>query len=261
MNNDLKNLYQIQKVLKASGYYDISRISQEILTYSKDSNVLIEDILERIQKDEPWEYISGKAEFRNLTFKVDSSTLIPRIETEKLVEYALEELKANKYTTIVDVGTGSGCILISLIKAIGKGSYRYIGTDISAQALEIAKSNAKTILVNPNIEWYQTDLINDIDFKSDGKVLFLGNLPYIPTEQYEKLERSVINYEPKNALDGGSNGIMYYQNLFKQIQEKSIKGKGIFEIEPSTLPLFKNMNPLILKDQYERDRFLLISFN
>lgn len=259
MNNDLKTVFQIQKILKDCGYYDISRGAKEVLDYSNNKHISIDKILSRIKNNEPWEYIKGSGEFKGNTFSLDSSTLIPRIETEYLVDYAIKELSNNSYTSVVDVGTGSGCIIISLVKELGEDRYKYIATDTSKDALSIAKQNETSILGKNIINWINTDLIKDVEIRND--VLILANLPYIPTPQYLKLDDSVKNFEPRTALDGGENGIKYYEELLKQIKDKKLKGKAIFEIEPSTLSYFEDQNPLILKDQYERDRFILISFN
>lgn len=91
--------------------------------------------------------------------------------------------------------------------------------------------------------------------------MILANLPYIPTQQYLTLDKSVVDFEPRMALDGGENGIQYYEKLLAQIDEKKIKGCAIFEIEPSTLELFKPLYPKVIKDQYGKDRFVLIRFS
>lgn len=268
MNNELKDIFIIQKVLKASGYYDISRISKEIYDFSEGDESKLENILQRIKSQEPWEYICNKCEFYNSTFFVNNNTLIPRIETEELVNIALEEVKNNPlpFRDIVDVGTGSGCIIISLKKELPlNNDLTYYATDISPDALDIAKANEETVLHSKEIIFVNTDLIENLDIKKD--VLFLANLPYIPTDQYNTLNNSVKEYELRNALDGGKNGLRYYEILFSQIEEKGIKQATIIcEIEPSTL---RNMKELILQkfhnptisvknDQFNKQRFVLI---
>ena len=86
MNNNLKDIFHIQEVLKASGYYDISRIAQEIYDYSVESSTPLKSILKRISDNEPWEYIKGECELRGEIFKVNTSTLIPRIESEQIID-------------------------------------------------------------------------------------------------------------------------------------------------------------------------------
>lgn len=259
----LKDIFTIQNALKSANYYDISRISNEIYEYSRINNLSLEDILQRIRGNEPWEYIRGYAEFRNENFKVNAFTLIPRIETETLVDLAKEEIRNSPtpYSDIVDVGTGSGCIAISLKKELSDTQSRFHATDTSPEALSIAKENEMVILETKTIDFVRTNLIEGIPFASGSKVLILANLPYIPTTQYLKLDSSVIDYEPRTALDGGPDGLKYYNELLAQIKTKNITGCGIFEIEPSTLENFSSKPQKIFKDQYGKDRFVLISFD
>lgn len=262
MNNELQTIFQIQEALKGSGYYDISRVAQEILEYTKSNPLPLEDILARIRLNEPWEYIKKEGEFRNENFILNTHTLIPRIETEVMVDIAKQELlkSPTPYTDIVDVGTGSGCIIISLAKELKnqEEKYEYHASDISQEAIDIAILNEKKILKQSLIEFTKTDLIEDITFKKGHFCMILANLPYIPTQQYLELDKSVVDFEPRIALDGGENGILYYEKLLAQIEKKSLKGCAIFEIEPSTLELFSPLHPKIIKDQYGRDRFVLI---
>ena len=264
MNNELQILFQIQKVLKDSGYYDISRVGQEILEYAKNNPLPLEEILRRIELNEPWEYIKGEGEFRNRSFALNSHTLIPRIETEIMIDIAKQELLKSHtpYTDIIDVGTGSGCIIISLADELNdqRGKYEYYASDISQEALDIALLNEKRILNKSLIKFTRTNLIEDIALKKDSFCMILANLPYIPTQQYLKLDKSVVDFEPRIALDGGKNGIVFYEKLLAQIKKKNLKGCAIFEIEPSTLKLLKPLHPKVIKDQYNRNRFVLIRF-
>jgi release factor glutamine methyltransferase len=123
------------------------------------------------------------------------------------------------------------------------------------------------MLKTKNIHWLETDLINDLIVK--GSTIFTLNLPYIPTEQYKKLDKSVLNFEPRLALDGGSSGLVLYERFFKQLISKKINTKYIIlETEESiykdTIDLskqyFKNTDISELQDVYGRKRFLLISF-
>lgn len=261
----MQTLFQIQEALKTSGYYDISRVAQDILEYTSSNSLPLENVLERIKKNEPWEYIKGEGEFRANNFKLNPHTLIPRIETEIMVDIAKQELlkSPTPYTDIIDVGTGSGCIIISLIKELQEKSdkdikYSFHATDISQEAIDIAKQNETHLLEESIIQFAQTDLIENLTFQKDSLCMILANLPYIPTQQYLDLDKSVIDFEPRTALDGGENGLQYYEKLLAQIEEKKIKGCAIFEIEPSTLELFKPLYPKVIKDQYGKDRFVLI---
>lgn len=264
MNNELQTIFQIQEALKGSGYYDISRVAQEILEYIKNNPLPLEDILARIRLNEPWEYIKQESEFRNETFILNTHTLIPRVETEVMVDIAKQELlkSPTPYTDIVDVGTGSGCIIISLAKELKnqKDKYEFHASDISQEALDVASLNEKNILKQSLIKFTKTNLIEELTFRKDHFCMILANLPYIPTQQYLALDKSVVDFEPRIALDGGENGLSYYEELLAQIEEKGLKGCAIFEIEPSTLELFSPLHPKVIKDQYSRNRFVLIRF-
>lgn len=265
-NSNLSSIFEIQKLLQELNYPDYKRISLEILEFIKASNIKKEDIFHRLKNNEPWEYIQGFTEFCGFRFFVNENTLIPRIETEQIVYTVLDILKSENIKNIVDVGTGTGCIPISIAK-LSNTPYSIYATDISDKALNTAKRNEKYILKTKNIHWLETDLINDLIV--DGNTLFTLNLPYIPTKQYEKLDKSVLNFEPRLALDGGSSGLVLYEKFFKQLISKDIDTKYIIlETEESifkdTIGLvkkyFKNTNISELQDIYSRKRFLLISF-
>jgi len=277
---NLKKLFQIQKTLEKAGYFDISRVANEIYSYPEENDIEIEDILKRIEKDEPWEYIRGYAEFRGINFLVTKDTLIPRIETEQIVDIALDliEKKNIPYSKIIDIGTGTGCIIISLYKELKKNKeeieekeknrgkdkeYTFLATDSSSKALDIAKENAKRNSIK-NISFVKKNLISIEDLENNS--LILANLPYIPTNQYMELDKSVKDFEPKKALDGGQDGLKYYKELLTIIQKTQKKNIDlIVEIEPSTLKDFKKLAPKstslkIIKDFREKNRFLLLHF-
>lgn len=261
---NLKILKKIQETLQDSGYFDISRISKEIYEYVQDKKVSLDSVLKRISEDEPWEYIRGYAEFRDRRFSVTNKTLIPRIETEQIVDIAKSFLKKNtQYKTIVDIGTGTGCIVISLALEVKDNDLNIIATDIDKTALEVARKNYLSNKVGKEILFLQTNLIENIDLKQN--TLFIANLPYIPKDLYNKLDPSVKDYEPKQALCGGEDGLKYYKELKEQLRDMSVKSSLLIEIEPSTLPLvkslFKNQELQIFKDFKEKDRFVLIHFS
>lgn len=256
MNKDLSLLYKIQSVLEDSGYNDISRISQEILTFIEQGRIPEEKIFKRLLSLEPWEYICGEIEFRGHKFHVNSNVLIPRIETEQIVDIAKENLKGIK--NIVDIGTGSGCIAISLAKELDNDIPIY-ALDISKNALDVAKDNAKLNGIENKIIFKQNNLLEGLKFESP--TLYIANLPYIPTDMYNKLDSSVHDFEPKLALEAGDDGLKYYRELFVQIP----KGNNILivEIEPSTIEDIKKIKePIkIVKDFRGLDRFLLFNFS
>ena len=268
VNNELKTLYDIQQVLKKKGYFDISRISKEIYDYSEKESTPLEDILKRIEADEPWEHIRGRAEFLNHTFIVNRNVLIPRPETEQLTTIAKGFLDKNKsYTQIIDVGTGSGCIIIFLAKILcGRNNYKFIAIEKSKKALEVAIQNAVLHNVNEKVLFSKQDLLLDTELNDD--TLIIANLPYIPTSSYKMLDSSVKDYEPKDALDGGSDGLKYYKRLIKQIRKKKKTDKKVtllIEIDPNTLDnlldLPEEEKYKVIKDFRELERFVLIHFS
>ena len=262
---DLKTLFYIQEVLKESGYYDISRISKEIFDFSQVESVELELILDRIRQQEPWEYIRGYAYFRGERYIVNRNTLIPRIETEQLVDIAIRLIKENSYSKVFDIGTGTGCIIISLAKEIDNRENRisFVATDISTHALDIAKQNASNLKVK-NINFKSENLINK--FWLSNESLIIANLPYIPSKMYQELQPSVKDYEPKIALEGGRDGLSYYKKLFSIIEKSEKEVDLLIEIEPTTLSAFKKILEnkqikKIYKDYRGKKRFLLIHFS
>lgn len=256
VNKNLSLLYKIQSVLKESGYFDISRISQEVLHFIEQKKLSQDILFQRILSGEPWEYISGKTEFRGYDFLVNRDVLIPRIETEQIVDIAKNNLKGMK--NIVDIGTGSGCIAISLAKEI-KTNIPIYAIDISQKALQIAQENAKLNSVGDRIIFKNNNLLEGLEFSSP--TLYIANLPYIPIDMYDKLDKSVHDFEPKLALEAGEDGLKYYKEILKQIP----KGDNalIIEIEPSTLENIRKIKQptKIIKDYRRLDRFLLFNFS
>lgn len=266
---NLKQLFKIQTLLKKLKYPDYQRISKEITSYVKNEKKL-DKILEKIKLGKPWEYIRGQAEFYTLNFKVNRNVLIPRIETEQLVGMAIQEYKDNKFDTVIDIGTGSGCIITSFVKSLQLPSIntksinntKFLATDISQKALNVTSENILKHKLEKKITLKNTDLLKDIILKNKS-VLLLANLPYIPTEQYKKLDRSVKDFEPKLALEGGDDGNLYYQNLYKQLKGRKMKNFTlILETEESivkeTQKIFKEYKTTIVKDIYKKDRFIVV---
>jgi release factor glutamine methyltransferase len=269
VKSNLKELHLIQKSLKESGYFDISRISKEIQEYSQKEKVPLLSILKRIENNEPWEYIKGESEFHGVKFMVNKNTLIPRVETEQLVDIALNILKENgPFENVIDVGTGSGCIIIFLAKILRKKKdIKFFATDKSLKALEVAEKNSVLHKVNEKVSFLKDNLIEELGIKGDS--LIIANLPYIPKKMYRNLEKSVLEYEPREALEGGKNGLKYYEELLEQIKDKFLeeyKTDLLIEIEPSTLEDLKEIikkyyhkaTIKTFKDFRNQDRFVLI---
>ena len=179
----------------------------------------------------PLAYILGKCEFMGLEFEVNSHTLIPRPDTETVVEAALNVIEQKGIETVLDICTGSGCIAISLAVHC-PSSIDITASDISLEALETAKKNASKHEVK--IKFEQSDLFTSLDpSKYD---LIIANPPYIPHYEINTLPRSVKGYEPHSALDGGVDGLDFYRSI---IQETT--GSLIFEIGYNQAKAVKNI--------------------
>ena len=173
---------------------------------------------------EPVAYITGKKEFWNKDFIVNQATLVPRPETELLI-YKVINFFRNKRINILDIGTGSGCILLSILKELNLS--RGIGIDISAKAIQTAKANAKNLNLLNQSKFKTCDLVKYNTGKYD---LIVSNPPYIPSKDINNLSKDIINYEPKVALDGGLDGL----DLIKKVIYKSshlLKINGLLAIE------------------------------
>ena len=183
----------------------------------------------------PTAYLVGEKEFMSLAFEVNRQVLIPRPDTEVLVETSLELIggRQNEELVVVDVGTGSGNIAVALAHYWPKA--RVIGIDISEKALEVAKRNAGRHEVADRVTFYEGDLLSSLEgLKLKGKVdLIAANLPYIPSNELPHLMREVLQ-EPISALDGGRDGLSYYRRLLPQALDY-LKPGGylIIEIGPN----------------------------
>lgn len=193
----------------------------------------------------PTAYLVGEKEFMSLPFEVNRQVLIPRPDTEVLVETSLELIgeRKNDELTVVDVGTGSGNIAVVLARSLPNA--RIIGTDVSERAIEVARRNAERHGVADQVVFYGGDLLAPLDeLNLKGKVdLITANLPYIPSDELPHLMREVLQ-EPLSALDGGRDGLMYYRRLLPPALEY-LKPGGCLLIEiglgqgQAALKLFK----------------------
>ena len=181
-----------------------------------------ESVLRKRAEHIPLQYITGEQEFMGLTFKVSPAVLIPRQDTETLVEEALKVIKPGM--KVMDMCTGSGCILISILKnVVGIEGH---GFDISKQALIVAKENAKLNGVVASFE--RSDLFEMV---TDTYDVIVSNPPYIPTAVIDGLQPEVAQFEPFQALDGKEDGLFFYRKLIKDCRRYlKESGKILFEI-------------------------------
>lgn len=243
------------KALKVSRVYILTNLNQKVSLEAKEQFVV--DIQKRTQ-GMPVQYITGVQEFMSLEFKVNADVLIPRPDTEILVEEILKEVNSDKHYEILDIGTGSGCIPISLAKYINNALVHTV--DISKAAIEVAKYNAEANGVLDGVKFYKGDIFEP--FTDQIFDIIVSNPPYIPTEVIDTLEKNVKDYEPKSALDGGNDGLKFYRKIIVDAA-KYLKSGGMlfFEIgfnqAEDVIKLLKDSNYAdikLVKDLAGRDR-------
>ena len=173
-------------------------------------------LIERRALHEPLQYVLGSQEFCGVDIAVKPGVLIPRPESELLVEEATLLLRSHAEPVILDVGTGSGCLAISLVRALKHAVV--IASDLSVSALQVAKSNAGKHARNAQILWLAGDLLAPLLSSSVvGKVTaIIANLPYISHEEWDRLSPDVKDFEPWLALDGGPDGLDVYRRLLRE---------------------------------------------
>ena len=229
--------------------------AKEITGSQSDYHSSYTELLTRRLNGEPLQYIEEYIPFYSIQINVDQRCLIPRPETEFLIE--LIKNKSDNPKKILDVGTGTGCIALMLKKLYPESTVD--ACDISLEALDLAKEN--TEINNLEINLFQSDLLSDVE-EVDYDII-VANLPYIPTETLTSLESEVVDYEPLLALDGGVDGLLYINRLIKEIEEKVIRNLTLF-LEVDTSHATTVLNNLshwkqveLEKDLVERDRYII----
>ena len=198
--------------------------SQSIVTKNKISEVY--KILARRISGEPVSKIFGKRDFYKSTFLISEDVLDPRPETELIIEIANNFILDKGYKNFIDLGTGSGCIILSILK--DNKSLRAIGIDISNKAINIAQKNCS----NLNLEKQATFLVSNWLSKVSGSYdLIISNPPYIPSKDVDALSANVKNYDPLISLDGGEDGLKCYRQIAEDINRVIGKnGRVVLEI-------------------------------
>ena len=190
----------------------------------KEKNIFF-NYIERRKNNEPIAYITGFKEFWKHDFKVDKNVLIPRPDTEIIVQEVLNELSINSSKKILDIGTGSGCIIISILKERKKCTGT--GIDIEKKAIKLAKYNAKIQHIKNRIKFLNSDIDNFYLHKYD---LIISNPPYVKLHEINSLDKDIKNFEPKVALNGGIDGYTKIRLIIKK-SSNLIKKKGKFFLE------------------------------
>ena len=241
----------IEKILGYSKSDCIIHFNQEL---TNDNIISFENIISDLKQDIPIQYILGEAHFYDLKFKVNSSTLIPRGETEELVQYIL----LHDFISVLEIGTGSGCIAVSIAKNCNS---KITAIDNSLEALEIAKYNA--ILNSVKINFVLSDIFNFSDTKKYD--LIVSNPPYVLESEKKIMDKNVLDYEPHNALFVSDDAPLVYYKEIAKIATNNLNKNGLlfFEINEKyskqIIELLSNLNFVdieLKKDINGRDRII-----
>ena len=270
----IKEAFKILKTKKIkTALLDSEILMSEIL--KKDRRFLIMNPQEKITdndyknfkkilasrlKSKPIAYLTGVKSFWKYDFDVNEKVLIPRPETELLIEQVLENYKNKQNINFLEVGTGSGCIILSILKE--KKSFLGKGVDVSKDSLEVCKANANKLGLISRLKLFKSDIDNFFTGKYD---LIISNPPYIKKFDFKGLDDDVVKYEPRKALDGGLDGLSEIRKVVKR-SSKLIKNRGklILEIahdqKNEVIKILKSNNFYInkvVKDFAKKDRCII----
>lgn len=267
----LPDFYNHDEAVSVAEYFvcellNISRTSfliskSEILT---DDNIkLLNSKIDRLVAGEPIQYIIGRAYFYGLEFFVDKRVLIPRQETEILIREIVDNNRSRTGLNILDIGTGSGCIAISLKKNIPESNVSVI--DVSAGALDVCSINAAKN--NVKLCYYRHDILSTQDFNPEIKFdIIVSNPPYVTESERELMLENVLDYEPELALFVSDNDpLIFYRKIAQYAKDHLVYGgKLYFEINENFGPEVKEMcisagfkEALVVKDLNNKDRFVI----
>jgi release factor glutamine methyltransferase len=247
----------LSKIIKKNRKYLILNSNEEL---KKENIKSFDYLVKRRKKGEPIAYLINKKEFWKQNFYINQNVLIPRPDTETLVEETLKLFNVNSKLNMLDIGTGSGCILLSILKE--RRNFFGIGIDISKKAINVARFNAKMHQLSNRVKFYNSDVDKFLIGKYD---LIVSNPPYIKRQDLKYLEVDVKGFEPKLALDGGKDG---FSKITKVISKTStlLKRNGRFILEvgfgqkKKILSILKQNNFFInkvVKDYGKNDRCVI----
>jgi len=213
----------LAKVLKKQRKYLILNLDKQI---HKENLETYKNLINQRSIGKPIAYLVKKKNFWDSEFIIEEGTLIPRPDTETLIEATLEIYKNKNYANILDIGVGSGCIILSILKE--KPCFYGKGIDISSKSISLSNRNAKKLSIENRVKFIKTDVDNFSIGKYD---LIVSNPPYIKTNDIKYLERDVNKFEPKLALDGGLDGTFKTLKIIKKASSLlKVNGKLVLEI-------------------------------
>jgi release factor glutamine methyltransferase len=233
---ELGDLYSAREMPQLLGYVleqvNFSRMDlvmrPDVVPQKADQDIL-RQTLERLKEGEPVQYVLGKAHFRGISFGVNEHVLIPRPETEELVEWVLNESDVHSSKNVLDVGTGSGCIAISL--ALEAMNWKIYANDVSQNALLVASQNARNLNAKP-IHFFQWDALDDpsVDFPETLDII-VSNPPYVPRNESEQMHERVKDYEPDIALFVPSEDPLLFYKRLAQLGKTKLGYRGELYLE------------------------------
>jgi release factor glutamine methyltransferase len=270
----LKNIQDEQEIesfffILTEYLHNLKRIDVALNPDFEISDAAIEKwnaILAQLQQEKPIQYITREAWFYGLRFEVNENTLIPRPETEELVEWIIESQKSevqSRKLEILDIGTGTGCIPISVKTNLPQANVSAI--DVSEKALEVAKRNAASNKVE--INFIQTNILEVLDLNQNFDVI-VSNPPYVRNLEKQEIKKNVLDYEPHLALFVEDNDALLFYRKIAQLALKNLSPNGLlfFEINQylgkETVGLLENLgfkNIELKKDMYGNDRMIRCS--
>lgn len=229
--------------------------------FSNDEEVLLDNVAERLSTGEPWQYISGKAHFYGRDFLVNPFVLIPRMETEELVYQALSHFRNTGKLRVLDIGTGSGIIALTI--ALSRPDWVVTGIDISSGALDVAEKNRQQLGAT-NVHFLKVDFLDNAAWQNLAEYdLIISNPPYIEETEKEFMSASTIAFEPSIALFTKTNPMEFYEKMADFVFEMNINAPIMAEINEFRGDQVKDVfraagfaNVEIIKDLQGKDRIV-----
>ena len=263
LKNNCNSSYQLDSELLMSKIFQKDRKfiilnSKKILSEEKFDQFY--NLVKKRSKGEPIAYLLNKKDFWNYEFYIDKGILIPRPDSEIIIEQILRITEHKNNLRILDIGVGSGCLLLSVLKE--KKNFRGVGIDISKKCIDISNINASRLEISKRVKFFKSDVDN---FRFGKYDLIISNPPYIKKLDFNNLNRDVINFEPRLALYGGLDGISEIRKVINKSSELIKKnGKFILEIaydqKNKIIKLLRNKGFYInqvLKDLANNDRCIV----